>query len=291
MNEHIINTLKTKRPNISKSSLKTYESVIRNLYNTVFNDDKYDLDKFNTESNKVLEVLKSDPPNIRKTKLAAIVVITDNDGYRELMLEDIKAYNKEHQKQEKKTENWVEKDEIEKMYNALEHNANMIYKKNNLSNTDLQEIQNYVILALLGGLHIPPRRSKDYVDMKIKNIDIENDNYISKNDFVFNSYKTSKTYGQQKVKIPLKLKKILLKWKAINPTEYLLFDSSLNKLSNVKLNQRLNKITGKKAGVNQMRKTFLSSKYADTIDTKKELENDFKMMGSSILQETIYIKK
>lgn len=289
--ESIINTLKEKRPNISKSSLKTYESIIRNLYDTIFNDDKYDLSKFNTESNKVLDLLKSDPPNIRKTKLSALVVITENDGYRQLMLDDIKQYNKEHAKQEKKTENWVEKDELDKIFSTLEHNANMVYKKNNITNIDLQEIQNYIILALLGGVYIPPRRSKDYVEMKIKNIDMENDNYISKGEFIFNNFKTSKTYGQQKIKIPTKLKSILKKWIAINPTDYLLFDSSLNNLSNVKLNQRLNKITGKKAGVNQMRKTFLSSKYANTIDTKKELENDFKMMGSSILQENIYIKK
>jgi hypothetical protein len=70
-----------------------------------------------------------------------------------------------------------------------------------------------------------------------------------------------------------------------------LFDSSFKQLSNVKLNQRLNKLFGKKAGVNQMRKTYLSDKYANLIDTKKQLEKDFKDMGSSSLQENIYIKK
>jgi hypothetical protein len=114
---------------------------------------------------------------------------------------------------------------------------------------------------------------------------------MNKNTFIFNSYKTAKTYGQQKVDIPTELKSIINKWIKVNPTDYLLFDTSLHPLTNVKLNQRLNKIFGKKAGVNQMRKTYLSSKYGSMIDTKKELDEDMKKMGSSNLQENIYIKK
>jgi hypothetical protein len=114
---------------------------------------------------------------------------------------------------------------------------------------------------------------------------------MDKNKFVFNSYKTAKTYGKQEIEIPNKLKSIINKWIKFNPNEYLLFDSNNNKLTNVKLNQRLNKLFGKKAGVNQMRKTYLSDKYSDMIDKQNELNNDMKEMGSSNLQEKIYIKK
>ena len=58
----------------------------------------------------------------------------------------------------------------------------------------------------------------------------------------------AKTYGKQTVDIPIKLKNIIAKWARINPTEYLLFDSNMNKLSAVKLNQRLNKIFNGKKG-------------------------------------------
>jgi integrase len=156
---------------------------------------------------------------------------------------------------------------------------------------DLQEIENYIIICLLGGIYIPPRRSKDYVDFKISNIDKDKDNYFDGNYFIFNSYKTAKTYGQQKVEVPKELKTILKKWIKSNPSEYLLFDSQLNKLSNVKLNQRLVKIFGKKAGVNQLRHTYLSEKYGDLIDTKSNLAKDMSDMGSSTSQETTYIKK
>lgn len=284
--------IKDKRPNITKSSLKTYESILRNLYKKVFpDDDTIHLKKFD-EDDKIIKFLKDLPSNKRKTILSALVVITDNKAYRELMLDDIKEYNKEQAKQEKPdNDNWVEQEELDKVYKVLRHNANLLYKKEHLNNTDLQEIQNYIILTLFNGQYIPPRRSKDYVNFKIKNVDKGHDNFINKNFFIFNSYKTAKTYGQQQVEIPKELKTILTKWIKVNPTEYLLFDSNNKPLSNVKLNQRINKLFGKKAGVNQMRKTFLSNKYGDLIDKKNELEEDFKKMGSSTSQENIYIKK
>lgn len=293
MNQELVKILKEKRPNISNSSLKTYESILRNLYEKVYPDGMlYRWDKFDKEPEKVLKFLIDLPSNKRKTVLSALVVITDNKAYRELMLDDIKEYNKEQAKQEKPdNDNWVEKDDLEKVIKVLKHNASLLYKKEKLNNIDLQEIQNYIILVLFGGEYIPPRRSKDYVNFKIKNVDKEKDNFMNKNEFVFNAYKTAKTYGQQKVDIPKELKTILNKWIKANPTDYLLFDSSLKPLSNVKLNQRLNKLFGKKVGVNQMRKTFLSSKYGDLIDKKNELAKDFKDMGSSMIQETIYIKK
>ena len=42
----------------------------------------------------------------------------------------------------------------------------------------------------MGGIYIPPRRSLDYVCFKIKNINRDEDNYLDKNEFVFNKYKT-----------------------------------------------------------------------------------------------------
>jgi integrase len=156
---------------------------------------------------------------------------------------------------------------------------------------DLQEIQNYIILCVLSGRYIPPRRSKDYVDFKIANIDKEKDNYIEKKTMVFNSYKTAKTYMKQELPIPIELMKILNKWIKVNPLDYLFFDSNWHKLSNVKLNQRLNKIFGKKASVNQMRHTYLSNKYKDTIQLNKDMAEDMKNMGSSMAQQQIYIKE
>jgi len=166
-----------------------------------------------------------------------------------------------------------------------------LYKKKNLSNTDLQLIQQFIIMAVLGGLFIPPRRSKDFTDFKIKNIDKEKDNYFEKNKFIFNSYKTAKFYGKQVVDLPKPLCAIMRKWIKNNPTEFLFFDNKGNQLSNVNLNQRLNKLFEKKVSVNQLRHTFMSDKYKNMIEEKKEMDDDFKKMGSSSSQFANYVKK
>lgn len=287
--------IKLNRPNLSKSSLKTYISILTNLYKRIWdlNGDDYDIKNFD-KVNDILDELKKIEPRKRKTILSALVIITDKKDYRDLMLEDIKEYNKEEGKQEKsdkQKENWIDKKSIDTLLSCYKKQYNAILGKETLTMKDLQTMQNYIILAVLGGAYIPPRRSKDYVDFKIKNIDKNVDNYIDKNNMIFNSYKTAKVYGTQTVKIPDTLKKIIKGWILLNPTDYLFFDSNKNKLSNVKLTQRLNKIFGKNASVNQMRKTYLSDKYSDMIEKQKELKDDFKDMGSSMNQEMIYIKK
>ena len=292
--ETIVNYIKEKRPNITKSSLKTYESILRNLYNKIFDDEDYDMNKFGKEVNKVIKFLKDMEPKKRKTILSALVVITDNKEYRELMLDDIKEYNKEEAKQTKSksvNENWVEQDELLSLYNELKKEYKILYVKKNKKSNEYQRMQDFIILSLLGGFYIPPRRSKDYVNFKIKNIDKDKDNYIEKNELVFNSYKTAKTYGQQKIVVPTALKTIINKWLKINPTDYLLFDSEYKQMNNVKLNQRLNKLFDKKASVNALRKSYLSDKFGDMIELKNELDKTMNDMGSSRLQENIYIKK
>lgn len=292
--ETIKNKIIELRPTLSKQSVATYTSILKTLHTKVFGNEEINLSNFNNTT-RILNFLKTLEPNKRKTVLSALVTLTENKDYRTQMLEDINEYNEEQHKQEmseKQNESWVHSDEIKKLINAIEKEVKLLYKKETLTNTDLQTIQNYIILCLLGGVYIPPRRSKDYVDFKIKNVDKAKDNYINKTKLVFNSYKTAKTYGQQEVEIPEALQKILKKWIKVNPTDYLLFDSNRNQLSNVKLNQRLNKLFGdKKVGVNQLRHTYLSDKYQHTIKANNDMADDLSKMGSSKIQEKIYIKK
>lgn len=292
--EKIRDYIHTKRPTLSKSSITTYASIIKNLYVKVFGDGEVDFTKFD-EPAQVLAFLKDIPPNRRKTILSALVIITDKKAYRDLMLEDVRDYNKDIHKQEKTPEqvaSWVDTNEVKDIFSELKKNADLLYKKKNHSISDIQQIQNFILMAVLGGMFVPPRRSKDFVDFKIKNIDKTKDNYLERNKMIFNSYKTSKTYGTQEVDIPIQLKNILAKWIKINPTDYLLFDANMAKLSSVKLNQRLNKIFGeKKVGVNQLRHTYLTDKFSNTIDTKKAVNNTMTEMGSSAGMLDTYVKK
>ncbi len=291
--EIIKDYIKERKPSLSKSSLTTYTSILKNLYKKVFGNGEIDMKKFD-QDDKVLEFLANIPPNKRKTILSSLVIITNKKSYRDLMLEDVRDYNKEIHKQEKTDEqkaSWVDTNQVKEILDELRKNTDLIYKKKKLNLCDLQEIQSYIIMCLLGGIYIPPRRSKDYVDFKIKNINKTDDNFLDKNKMYFNSYKTAKTYGQQVIDIPLQLKNILNKWIKINPTEYLLFDSKMNKLSSVKLNQRLNKIFGeKKVSVNQLRHTYLTDKYNEHSKIQKDLAVDMKEMGSSVNMADTYIK-
>jgi len=289
--EDIKNYISKKRESLSKSSLTTYGSILKNLYEKVFSDKEYDLTKF-SDSKKVLDFLKDIPPNRRKTILSALVIITDKKEYREVMAEDVRDYNKEISKQEKtetQEDAWVTSSDIKELYDELKKNADLLYKKKNLTQSDLQEIQSFIILAVLSGIHIPVRRSKDFCDFKIKTIS-DKDNFLDKNKLIFNSYKTAKTYGKQEVPCPLALKTILTKWSKINPTDYLLFDTNLNPLTSVKLNQRLNKLFGKHTSVNALRHTYLTEKFGDSIAKKKEIDNVMADMGSSAGMLDTYVK-
>ena len=291
--------LKEKRSSLSDSSLTTYSSLLRSLYKRIW-DGEIDPKKFK-DTNRIMEALKDVPPNNRKTTLSALVIATGEDAYRDMMLNDIKSYNQQISKQEKteqQEKNWVTQEEVKNKYIELQRRAMKLYKSANISNADLQEIQNFIILALLSGVNIPVRRSKDFVDFKIRNINKEQDNYISDDakELVFNSYKTAKHYGTQKIKLPTILRNILKKWIQVNPSDYLLIDSRGNPLGGVesnstngavKLNQRLERIFNKKVGVNGLRHSILTHKFGDQ---DAEVKKTMRDMGSSAQQLTTYVK-
>ncbi len=285
--------IKSKRENLTDSSITTYTSILRSLHKKVFDTEMVEEDNLKN-TDRILEFLKTYEPNRRKTILSALFIVTGEEAYREQMLSDISSYNElisTQQKSEKQEENWPTQEEIKLLYKKLEKRAKELYKKDNLTKKEFQEIQSYIILALLSGIHIPVRRLKDYTEMKIKNVD-ENSNYISEKmkELVFVNYKTAKTYKEQRLALPIKLKNILKKWIKINPTNYLLFDTSFNKLNSVKLNQRLQQIFQRPVSVNLLRHSILSHKYADTIKQKQEQDEYMTKMGSSINMIDVYVK-
>jgi len=293
-NNKIKDYIKSKRDTLSASSLTTYASILKNLYTKVFDDTEYDMKKFDN-TKKVLEYLKDVPPNKRKTTLSALVIITSDKDYRDAMLSDVRDYNADISKQKKtdqQEENWIEQKEIMDTITDHKNNANLLYKKKTLTPSDLQQIQNYIILCVVSGMYIAPRRSKDWTDFRIKNIDKNIHNFIEKNNLVFTSYKTAKAYGRQDIALPPPLKKILNKWISVNPTDYLFFDINFKPLTSVKLNQRLNKIFGnKKISTSMLRHFFLTDEFADTINQKKKINKIMAEMGSSSNMLTTYVKE
>ena len=298
--------LKENKPSLSDSSLKTYASTLVQLYKNLtddFSENTYDPSVLSNKKT-VLKFLndpdnKRNTPPKRKSILSSLVVLTEDETFRKEMNKDIEKYKDEIDKQEKtpaQKESWVTKEEIETKYKELERFAKNWYRRNpkpsHSSFEDLQKVQNFIIVAILGGIYISPRRSKDYVNFKIRNVNTESDNYMERNSFIFNSFKGSDTKGQQRVQVPPKLRYIIEKWKQYNPTDHLLFNANFNPLSNVTLNQRLNHIfDNRKVAINQMRHTYLTelhkTKEFDTVVEQKKVMKD---MGSSVGMISTYVK-
>lgn len=289
--------LKEKRSHLSVNSLKTYNSCLRTIYKNCFPTDKEaDPSKFSSEHKKVSDYINSKPFNVRKTILASLVCIApDVKDYKENMISDIKEYKEEIDKQEEsptQKENNITHDEIRVVLGELKRQAEAIYKRKYINNDDLQKLQDYILVCLLGGFYIVPRRALDYTEMKIRNVNKEVDNHIDKNKLVYLKFKTAKFYGKQEIEMPIQLKNILNKYISVIPeqTEYLLFNVNGAKLNSVSLNQRLNKIFNGKISINALRHAFLTDKYASTMKEQKKMEEDLSAMGSSENQAKTYVK-
>jgi integrase len=119
------------------------------------------------------------------------------------------------------------------------------------------------------------------------------------NKFIFNKYKTEKTYGKQEIPVSDDLKKVLdiyikfqpiLKNKVKNSTNTPLFVyqdgtelSTINSITRI-----LNKVLGnKKIGSSALRHIFLSDKYKEVANDMKE---DAEKMAHSAPQQREYIK-
>lgn len=293
MNTEILkNTIRANRPNITDSSIRTYVSILSNLYKRVFpNDTEYDVKKF-SDAKTFINYLKDTEYNKRKTILASLVVISNSKDYNTLMLEDIEKHKAQELKQEKtqkQKDNWLEFDEIKKVVDREEKNAKLIYSKEKHTPGDLQWIQNYILLCLTTGIYIPPRRSVDWI-MKWKNYDESKDNYVDlkKNMFVFQNYKTAKVYHKIEVMIPKKLKNILVKWFSVNPTDFVLFDKYFHTLNASKITERLNNVFGKKLSTSMLRHIFITDKFADV--NLQDIADTATAMGNRPMEVLQYVK-
>jgi hypothetical protein len=289
----VAEAIKQARPTLSGSSIKTYSSVLTSLHKKVFGPGEIHLEDFD-DAKRILEFLKSKPASSRKSTLASLVVLTGNPLYKEAMSSDIETYNSEIAKQvaspaQKAAE--ISPAEIHHVFEKLMDEASGLYTKKHQTISDLLAIEDAVILALLGGEYIAPRRSLDYCAMKIKNVNTTTDNYINKGNLCFSVYKTAKCYGLQEVAIPKELQAILKKWIKVNPTEWLLFDSRLQPLTSVKLNQRFQKIFGgRRISVNALRHSYLSSRFTNYSKEQKEVAKTMSDMGSSPAVLNNYVK-
>ena len=205
-----------KKTDISASSRKLYTFNLRKL-----NDGK-EVKNLNFLSKpKIINKLEALTPNTRRTYIIAVVSsLKDRPEakYKKLynkyykMLVDINADLKNNTtKSEKQKENWISQEEVMKKCNDLGEIVAEIKGRRKISEEQYTQLLHAVVLGLY--CLQPPRRNSDYTKcLVVKKIPEDNEyNYLDiKNwDWVFNNYKTKKTYKRVKMPVPEELVKLL----------------------------------------------------------------------------------
>jgi len=303
----MIKVIQKNRPHLAISSAKTYVSIIRNL-GAQIEKDLSTPEKVVQNTDAIINHYKDLDPKLRKTRLAALIVFLDgkshapdgaNDSimlFRRQMMKDKDDYAQELKNQEKtdkQKDGWMDWDEIVANYKALEKEVSYFKTQTNLNKNQFKRVQIFVLLSCL--LLIPPRRSLDFTAFRIRNEDENTDNYMSvkgrKAYFVFNTYKTAKKYGRETVEIPTALKNIILRWKLINKSDYLLLNSNMTKKINpTQLNMLLYDYYNRPLSTSLLRHIFLTEKYGN-VPALKEMEKTAHDMGHSVGQALEYVKK
>ena len=281
--------IKENRPKLSTSSVKTYISILSNLYKKLKGDGK--IEWFNKESNQILKCLEEKNGQTKKTNLSALFILTGKQEYQSVMNSVMKTVNDNYKNQkmnEKQKENWISIDEIKEKYNVLSADANLMLNKKKILNENV--MMEFLLMSFLSGVIMPPRRSLDYSEIKIRSFDTKTDNYYKANKFYFNKYKTVKTYGLQVLEVPKELNNILKKWIKTNTNDYMIYSSNGHKISCPQITRILNKVFEKKISTSMLRHIYFTNIYKD-VPRLSKMENLADEMGHSVNTAMEYIKR
>jgi hypothetical protein len=260
------------------------------------------------------ERLKDYAPNSQKTMICAVVSVLslfkDKPSYKKVyqhyydkmmgVAKEMKEGTDQNEKTEVQKTNWIHWDEVQKVKDSLKEKVDAFKNNKHLTLEQFMNLLSYTILSLY--TDVQPRRNQDYLSMSVikKKRDMPTEtNYLVCDgkvplEFVFNKYKTAKTYGQQKIEIPESLRDVLalyLKHHPLNKgrvTEFaFLVHSDGTPLTAANAITRiLNKIFSKKIGSSMLRHIYLSSKY--NVD---EMSKDAEAMGHSLEEQRKYLRK
>lgn len=291
------------RPKLSPGSLRTYMSILTNLEKQTALPLKTPEEVIEYHK-EIIDHLKDVPGNVRKTRLSALIVFIENakgadkvlKTFREQMTTDNKQYKEQIDKQEmteRQKEGFIPLSEVMEKYHALEKEVLPLMKKDALDAREFVRVQLYVLLSCL--LLIEPRRSLDYTEFKIRNVDETKDNYMKMTkrvpSFIFNQYKTVRVHGQDEKVIPAKLHKIVKRWTELNPHDYLLMNTKQsNKISPTQLTQILHGFFGKPISTSLLRHIYLTDKYK-AMPALVEMQETAKAMGHTVEEALRYVKK
>lgn len=286
------------RSTLSDNSVKTYASLLRHLFITLEIDEPINASSIAAYYKPIVFWVNSLTPKKRKSILSACLVFVDGtntpaeQNYRQLVSAAFKQENKDEENQvltRRQQEAYIPWIEILQRREELSHTIDW---SDGSPNRDA--LQDYVILCLY--TYNPPRRCMDYCLMANPNkLSPINDtiNHVNLEDgvFIFNRYKTSRTYDAQIVDINPTLLDILKKWLKWNRSSWLIYQNNLSPYTPDLMTKRLQKIMQKPGfGVNILRHAYVNDVVLPTMPYISDLKTTANDLGHSF-KETVLYKK
>ena len=292
----ILKAILNNKTDISDNTARVYVATLASLAKHF---DWTDVKHFTNKYKEIISYLDTLTITRRKAMLSALIAVVSHkkvvEVYKKKMLEVGAEYREEEEKQEKsekQEENWESWDNVMKLYYELEEEALPLFKKDKLTSANMKTLQHYAILSCY--VLIPPRRIADFINFKIKDIDTKTDNWFDEktNELVFNNYKTAKNYGTQRVECPKSLQTVFQKWFPIASrySEFMLFNSYGNHLSQPQLTKMLNSIFDKNISASMLRHIYISDVTLKNMPKLNDLEKVAHDMGQSVSQQALYKK-
>ena len=287
MNE-IISEIKRRRPSVSESTALQHARSVYTIYTKLFpTDDVFESEKIVSTSTE--DLLKHIPTECgidnRKRFAAALGIFSSRPELSAIVTNANKEYRHRvdaHIPSAKEIKYRITPDDIQRIDDNL-------YK----SYTDFKDydsVRMYTLWCLVSGKYIAPRRNLDWIAMKLRNVDTDIDNYLDTetNMFVFNSYKTVKFYGVDRIACPQPVVDMIMEWSTYNDSDYLFPTTQGKRMAVSTFTTLVNSLSGgvKGRGVNQYRKTYLQTNFGNIL----KLDETMRAMGSSSGAVNSYIK-
>jgi len=297
MEEQFIDNLKNR--GVSDNSIKLYLFQLRQL-----NGGELQNIEFLRDIPEILNKLKKYKPSTVRTKLISVIACLKTQDEPELLKEYadiVKQINDDTDatiKSENQEKNWMSKSEIMNIWNQYDDEVNTFKAKRKITKPQEEILLRFVILSLY--VLISPRRNLDYYKMKIvkkMTPDLSTEfNYLDlkSRQFVFNNYKTKKTYSQQVEDIPNDLWYVIKAYLKYHPKDcdfFLSIDGKPLPHSN-SITIILNKIFGKRVGCSMLRNIFMTDNFKELQPMLENLKQKCQELGTSPANAlNNYIKK
>ena len=289
---------KTKNKSVRDITIKTYVTRIKVLDKLLEIDNVEEYLKY-MDFSTVIKVLENKYKSLSSitTSIASILILlqalgVNVDDNSIIQYRDYLSKTQDKKNIEKKEQlNTVgvlkiDNEKIKNLKKDFEKNIKKINLKKELTFSQQDYIQNYVIYSLYT---LQPPVRNDYGNMKViteykDNLD-SNFNYILKNkdntfEFIFKNYKTVSLYNENRFTANKKLEATLQKYiNYCGDGMFLFVNTKCEPYSKSSMSKKVVDIFG--AGITELRKFYLSNQFQLLFKINKEIDQTAKIMGNS----------